>query len=61
MNLEELLREENYHLKNEITDLKNVFDINRDILRLIAHHDNPNDHEHRLLIQIITKLTAINN
>lgn len=44
MSLEELLREENCHLKNQITDLKNVFDINRDILRLIAHHDNPDDH-----------------
>lgn len=61
MNVEELLREENWHLKNQITDLKNVFDINRDILRLLTQQNSPKDHEHRLLLQIITKLTAINN
>ena len=31
----ESLREENFQLKNEITDLKNGFDLNRDVLKIL--------------------------
>lgn len=31
----EVLKEENFQLKNEITDLKNGFDLNRDVLKIL--------------------------
>ena len=31
----EALKEENFQLKNEITDLKNGFDLNRDVLKIL--------------------------
>lgn len=36
-------------------------DINKDILRLIHLEEYKKDPEHRLMLQIISKLTAINN
>jgi hypothetical protein len=56
-----MLREENYQLKNEITDLKNAFDLNRDILKIVSTHNNRTDPHHTLLMQIITRLTTVNN
>jgi hypothetical protein len=56
-----MLREENYQLKNEITDLKNAFDLNRDILKILSTYNTRNDPEHHLLLQIITRLTTVNN
>lgn len=61
MNLEDMLREENYQLKNEITDLKNAFDLNRDILKILSNHTANNDPQQQLFFQIITRLTSINN
>lgn len=43
MNFEELLREEHNYLKNEITELKNAFDINRDILNILTKQDFKED------------------
>lgn len=56
-----MLREENYQLKNEITDLKNAFDLNRDILKIISGYNHRTDPQHSLLMQIITRLTTVNN
>lgn len=56
-----MLREENYQLKNEITDLKNAFDLNRDILKILSSYTARSDPEHHLLLQIITRLTTVNN
>lgn len=36
-------------------------DINKDILRLIHLEEYKKDPEHRLMLQIVSKLTAINN
>jgi hypothetical protein len=56
-----MLREENYQLKNEITDLKNAFDLNRDILKILSTYNARADPQHNLLLQIITRLTTVNN
>jgi hypothetical protein len=56
-----MLREENYQLKNEITDLKNAFDLNRDILKILSTYNSRADPQHNLLLQIITRLTTVNN
>jgi hypothetical protein len=56
-----MLREENYQLKNEITDLKNAFDLNRDILKILSSYNHRTDPQHNLLMQIITRLTTVNN
>jgi hypothetical protein len=58
---EHYLREENYQLKNEITDLKNAFDLNRDILKLLSAYNSKTDPHFNLLMQIITRLTSVNN
>ena len=58
---EEFLREENYQLKNEITDLKNAFDLNRDILKILSGYNERLDPHFSLLMQIITRLTSVNN
>jgi len=61
MKVEEMLREENYQLKNEITDLKNAFDLNRDILKILSSYSHAADPQLHLLMQIITRLTTVNN
>lgn len=48
-------------MKNEITDLKNAFDLNRDILKILSSMKNGSDPQHNLLMQIITRLTTVNN
>lgn len=48
-------------MKNEITDLKNAFDLNRDILKILSTHNTRTDPQHHLLMQIITRLTTVNN
>lgn len=55
------MQTENYQLKNEITDLKNAFDLNRDILKILSAYDYRADPQLHLLMQIITRLTTLNN
>ena len=55
------MREENYHLKNEISELKNAFDLNREILQILSKYDKKSDPQHTLFMQIIAKLTEVSN
>ena len=48
-------------MKNEITDLKNAFDLNRDILKILHGYNEKTDPHFNLLMQIITRLTSVNN
>ena len=59
--MEDMLRSENFQLKNEITDLKNAFNLNRDILKIVTSYNPVTDPQRHLLLQIITRLTTVNN
>jgi alpha-galactosidase len=56
-----MLKEENYQLKNEISELKNAFDLNRDILKIISTESKSTNPRIQMLYQIINRLTSINN
>lgn len=57
----ESIRSENFQLKNEITDLKNGFDLNRDVLKILQEHSRETHPQLHIFYQIITRLTSINN
>ena len=57
----ECLRQENFQLKNEITDLKNGFDLNRDVLKILEEQVKETNPKCLLFYQIISRLTGINN
>jgi len=57
----ESLKSENFQLKNEITDLKNGFDLNRDVLKILQEHSKTSHPQMQIFYQIITRLTSINN
>lgn len=61
MDITDLLRDESHQLKNEISDLKNAFDLNRDILKILSSQATRQDPQHQLYFQIITRLTSVNN
>ena len=41
--------------------MKNAFDLNRDILRMLSNYSQSADPHMYLLMQIITRLTTVNN
>ena len=57
----ESLRMENFQLKNEITDLKNGFDLNRDVLKILEDQTKETKPKAHIFYQIISRLTGINN
>lgn len=57
----ESLRMENFRLKNEITDLKNGFDLNRDVLRILESQVKEAHPQFQIFYQVISRLTGINN
>ena len=57
----ESLRMENFQLKNEITDLKNGFDLNRDVLKILEQQSKETNPKSLIFYQIISRLTGINN
>jgi hypothetical protein len=58
---EELVQQEFYRLKNDITDLKNALDINRDILTIITSKKSTGDAKTDTLFRIINRLTKQSN
>lgn len=57
----DLIKQENFQLKNEITDLKNGFDLNRDVLKILEDQMREKNPKIHLFYQVISRLTGINN